>query len=52
MTFTPHAIVPALLVPGTERVDGTSLRYLASSGEELMLRWQVLVIAAAAGAMH
>ena len=41
----------ALLVPGTERVDGTSLRYLASSGEELMLRWQ-LIIAAASGAVH
>jgi len=43
--------VPALLVPGTERVDGTSLRYLASSGEELMLRWQ-LIIAAGSGAVH
>lgn len=41
----------ALLVPGTERVGDTTLRYLAQNGEELMLRWQ-LIIAAASGAVH
>jgi len=51
LTFTPHAIVPSAAVPGREQVGGTSLRYLAVSDEEAMLRWQFL-IAAGSGAVH
>lgn len=46
-----EAVDLALLVPGTERAGDTAVRYVAATGEELMLRWQLL-IAAAAGAVH
>ncbi|MDI3339620.1 MAG: M55 family metallopeptidase [Sphaerobacter sp.] len=48
---TAEAVDLALLVPGTERAGDTSLRYVAENGEELMLRWQ-LIIAAASGAVR
>ncbi|MBX6342368.1 MAG: M55 family metallopeptidase [Thermomicrobiaceae bacterium] len=48
---TAEAVDLALLVPGTERVGDTALRYVPRDGVELMLRWQ-LIIAAASGAVH
>lgn len=44
-----EAVDLALLVPGTERVGDTSLRYVAANGEEVIRLWQA-VIAAASGA--